>query len=196
MEKCYIAGPVTGIDRNKVVESFFNAAEKMRQAGFEVVNPVDEIAADSSWGDAMRISLRLLVSCDAICLLPFWHLSAGAQLEYRIAVDVGLKIIDLYTDFEFSPIGRIRKIVKQAWGLELEFLRQDTRKRDVVEYRQIAMWYLKRKSKMSQRAIAAEFGRKTTASVCHAAKTVDQLRFSNREFGEKVKDFLEAEREY
>jgi len=92
--KVYIAGPITGIpDRNR--HAFEAAAIYLSRMGYETVSPleVNPPGSCSSWNEAMRRDIPHLVSCDAVYLLPGWEKSRGAQIEQRLAFDLGLEIL-------------------------------------------------------------------------------------------------------
>jgi len=92
--KIYIAGPITGIpDRNR--EAFERVAAYFRGIGHEVVSPleVNPPGSCNNWNEAMRRDIPHLVSCDAVYLLPGWEKSRGAQIEQRLAFDLGLEIL-------------------------------------------------------------------------------------------------------
>lgn len=93
--RCYIAGPMTGIqDLN--FPAFHRAAASLCGQGFDVVNPA-EINADpnAAWNQCMREDIAQLVTCDQIALLPGWERSRGATIEARLAADLGMKRIEL-----------------------------------------------------------------------------------------------------
>lgn len=105
--KMYISGPITGYP-NGNKEAFENAAEEILKRhppahawssphdGYEIVNPHNNgLAKDSTWTEHMRADIKLLLDCDAVCMLPGWTASRGASIEYRIAKDLGLKVMDL-----------------------------------------------------------------------------------------------------
>jgi chromosomal replication initiator protein len=70
-------------------------------------------------------------------------------------------------------------------GIPANIIQAKTRKRDVVEARQVAMYLAKRNTKESLSAIGRNIGGKDHATVVHACKTVDNLLETNRDFREK-----------
>lgn len=99
MKKIYIAGKVTGLPQDEVVEKFAAMQKKIETLGFEVVNPIELVNDfDTTWNKAMRMCIAGLVQCDAIVLLPDWFSSNGAKIEWDISKQ--LKIPDFRgTDF-------------------------------------------------------------------------------------------------
>lgn len=95
-EKVYISGPMTGLpDFNR--PAFHAAAAQLRQAGYEVRNPADvRLGPDATWSDYMRVDLPMLLECDLVALLPGWHKSRGARLEYTVATDLGIRTLSLH----------------------------------------------------------------------------------------------------
>lgn len=99
MKKIYIAGKVTGLPKEEVIEKFAAMQKKIENLGFEAVNPI-EIVKDfnTPWNQAMRLCIAALTLCDAIVLLPDWMNSNGAKIEWDISKQ--LKIPDFRgTDF-------------------------------------------------------------------------------------------------
>lgn len=86
MKKIYIAGKVTGLPQDEVVEKFAAMQKKIENLGFEAVNPI-EIVKDfnTPWNQAMRLCIAALTLCDAIVLLPDWMCSNGAKIEWDIS---------------------------------------------------------------------------------------------------------------
>lgn len=101
--RLYLAGPMSGIEQFNF-PAFYDAAEKLRAAGHDIVSPaemdaddgIDEEAMSSEDGDATKLSLtwaQLLardvmilgdeteVAVDGIVFLPGWIASRGARLE-------------------------------------------------------------------------------------------------------------------
>lgn len=103
----YVAGPMRGVPKYNFPH-FDMAAQHLRYRGWYVVNPADrdrdKYEDIESWPefatgeltdrfdihDALRWDIGTLVTCDAICLLPEWEHSEGAQLEHRVATACGL----------------------------------------------------------------------------------------------------------
>ena len=89
--KIYISGPMTGCpDFNK--PAFFAAEETLRELGYEPVNPARNGLPDSAeWHEHMRADIKMLMDCEAVCMLPGWGSSKGATLEIDIACRLGMK---------------------------------------------------------------------------------------------------------
>lgn len=92
--RVYLSGPMTGMpDLN--FPAFNAEAARLRDIGFEVVNPA-EINRDATmtWEACMRNDIKALCDCDAIALLPGWEQSKGAHLEVHIAHRLGLSVVE------------------------------------------------------------------------------------------------------
>lgn len=85
--------------------AFFAAEEKLREQGFEVVNPArldTEAGYDPTHPDfvmdkeflvgAAKRDLLGVIECDAIAMLPEWEKSKGANAELAVAKWLGKKI--------------------------------------------------------------------------------------------------------
>jgi hypothetical protein len=91
MKKIYIAGKVTGLPQDEVVEKFAAMQKKIENLGFEAVNPIEVVNDfDTPWNKAMRMCIAGLVFCDAIILLPDWFSSKGAKIEWDIAKQLSI----------------------------------------------------------------------------------------------------------
>lgn len=90
--KIYIAGPMSGLPELNF-PAFHAEAARLRALGYEVVNPA-EINSDpnAGWLACMRADIRELVTCDAVALLSGWSKSRGANIEYDLAVRLGLVV--------------------------------------------------------------------------------------------------------
>lgn len=88
IRRLYLAGPMTGYpDLNG--HSFFAAASRLRDAGYEVLNPA-ETSEQASWDDYMRCGLRQVLDVQGVALLEGWEASAGARLEVHVAQQLRL----------------------------------------------------------------------------------------------------------
>jgi hypothetical protein len=86
--RLYLAGPMTGVqDFN--YPAFHAEAARLRALGYVVENPAENPEQDS-WLAYMRVSIRQMLTCDAVALLPNWQISKGAMIEYRTAIAIGI----------------------------------------------------------------------------------------------------------
>lgn len=91
MIKIYIAGKVTGENPEQCAAKFRAAADALRAAGFEPVNPIEVVNnPQCAWSDAMRLCIAAMMDCKGVLLLPCHRASSGAQIEKRLATDVGM----------------------------------------------------------------------------------------------------------
>lgn len=99
--KVYISGPITGLP-NKNKEAFDSLGCKLRELGFEVLNPFDldypGFNSEGCWFKYMQRDLAQLVYCNAVCLLPGWEESKGARLEVTIAKQLNMPVFRLQED--------------------------------------------------------------------------------------------------
>lgn len=93
--KVYIAGKVGGLPLAQVFIKFSSAEFRLRRQGHEVVNPVRVCSQSWSWEHCMRVCLKELIDCDAVCALEDWGESKGAKIEMYVAESLGLKVITL-----------------------------------------------------------------------------------------------------
>ena len=85
-------------------------------------------------------------------------------------------------------IDYIQKIVSDYFQLDLEILQSKTRKRHVVQARQLAMFFAKKYTKASLANIGSQIGDRDHATVLHACKTVDNLVATDKQFKKFVDD--------
>jgi hypothetical protein len=86
----YISGPMSGVaDSN--FPAFHRAARELREAGYIVMNPA-ELNPEQGlpWATYLRRDIAVLVTCEAIALLPGHEASKGARLEHYIAQHLGM----------------------------------------------------------------------------------------------------------
>lgn len=94
--KVYISGRFSGLPYEEVKENFKRAEEYLRAQGYETVSPLDLSPDPSlSWEEHMKKDLSGMLQCDAICMIEGWEKSRGATLEYYIAVQIGMKKMEL-----------------------------------------------------------------------------------------------------
>ena len=107
-----------------------------------------------------------------------------------ITLDLAKQMIDKFvknTAREVS-IDYIQKIVCDYFDLPLEVLKSKTRKREVVQARQIAMYFSKKMTKSSLATIGMHCGGKDHATVLHACRTVNNLSDTDKQFKKYLED--------
>jgi len=101
-----------------------------------------------------------------------------------ITLELAKQMIDKFvknTAREVS-IDYIQKIVCDYFDMPIELLKSKTRKREVVQARQIAMYFAKSMTKSSLATIGLHSGGKDHATVLHACRTVNNLIDTDKRF--------------
>lgn len=94
-EVVYISGPMRGYPEHNY-PLFNETAARLRSEGYEVVNPAENFAGrlDLEQKTYLRKDVvQMATQCSAIYLLPGWQNSAGARLEYGVAVALEFTIL-------------------------------------------------------------------------------------------------------
>jgi len=107
-----------------------------------------------------------------------------------ITLDLAKQMIDKFvknTAREVS-IDYIQKIVCDYFDMPLELLKSKTRKREVVQARQIAMYFSKCFTKSSLATIGLHCGGKDHATVLHACRTVNNLMDTDKRFKNYIEE--------
>ena len=108
--------------------------------------------------------------------------------EYTLHLAKG--IVDKFvknTKKEVS-IDYIQKVVSKYFEMDVTTLQSKTRKRHIVQARQLAMYFAKRLTKASLASIGSQIGSRDHATVLHACKTVNNLSETDRQFKVYVED--------
>jgi len=80
----------------------------------------------------------------------------------------------------------ISKVVCDYFNLPVNQLQTKTRKREIVQARQLAMYFSKNLTKSSLASIGSQIGNKDHATVLHACKTVSNLIDTDKNFRHSV----------
>lgn len=99
--KIYISGPMTGItDWN--FPAFNAKAIELTKDGWSVLNPAQHgLVEGAQRNDYLRFDGILLLTCEAIYMLPGWEKSEGAKWEHNLATMFEMEII--YQDPPKNP---------------------------------------------------------------------------------------------
>ncbi len=152
---------------------------KMYQDGIELPKDIVEYIAYSITSNIRELEGALI------------SILAQASMNKRaITLDLAKQMIDKYvknTTHEVS-IDYIQKVVCDYFDLPIEMLKSKTRKRQVVQARQIAMYFAKSMTKSSLSSIGAHCGGKDHATVLHACRTVNNLIETDKKFKASVQE--------
>ena len=108
----------------------------------------------------------------------------------EITLDLAKKMIDKFvisTSREIS-IDFIQKVVCDYFSIPIDVLNSKTRKREIVQARQLAMFFSKEHTKSSLATIGHYCGKKDHATVLHAVRTVRDLIDTDRQFKQYYKE--------
>ena len=108
----------------------------------------------------------------------------------EITVDLAKEVINKFVknNRREVSIDYIQKVVSDYFQMDIQTLQSKTRKRHIVQARQIAMYFAKKFTKASLASIGSQIGRRDHATVLHACKTVDNLSFTDKQFRKYVED--------
>ncbi|MFC4722149.1 chromosomal replication initiator protein DnaA [Geojedonia litorea] len=108
------------------------------------------------------------------------------EITVNLAKDVVEKFVK-NTKREVS-IDYIQKVVSDYFQMDVNTLQSKTRKRHIVQARQLAMFFAKKFTKASLASIGSQIGKRDHATVLHACKTVDNLSSTDKQFRKYVED--------
>lgn len=118
-------------------------------------------------------------------------LLAQSMLNKReITLELAAKLINklVKNSKRELSIEYISKVVCDYFNMPVDSLQAKTRKREIVQARQIAMYFSKSLTKYSLASIGAQIGSKDHATVLHACKTVNNLKDTDKNFRQFVED--------
>ncbi len=108
------------------------------------------------------------------------------EITINLAKDIVEKFVK-NTKREVS-IDYIQKVVSDYFQMDVGTLQSKTRKRHIVQARQLAMFFAKKYTKASLASIGSQIGQRDHATVLHACKTVDNLSSTDKQFRKYVED--------
>jgi len=100
----------------------------------------------------------------------------------QITLELTKQMIDKYVQSSTREItiDYIQKVVCDNLDLPVEAIQQTSRKREIVQARQLSMYFAKKITKSSLAVIGLQCGNKDHATVLHACKTIENLRQTDR----------------
>jgi chromosomal replication initiator protein len=113
----------------------------------------------------------------------------------NIAIDVTLaeKVISRIVNItrKVNTVEKIRDVVCEYFSLSIDAISTKSRKREVVQARQIAMYLSKQLTKSSLASIGNTIGQRDHATVLHACKIVNDLMDCDKNFRSSVREIEE-----
>ena len=109
----------------------------------------------------------------------------------QITLDLAKVIVEKFVKNTKISIDQIQKVVSDYFQMDVSTLQSKTRKRHIVQARQLAMFFFKKslqKKKHLLASIGTKIGHRDHATVLHACKTVDNLAFTDKQFRKYVED--------
>jgi len=117
-------------------------------------------------------------------------LAQSSLNQKEITIDLAKNMLDKFvknTVREVS-IDYIQKVVCDYFNIPIETMKSKTRKREIVQCRQLAMFFSKQMTKNSLAMIGKYCGNKDHATVLHACKTVNNLADTDKRFKGYISD--------
>ncbi|MDR2651900.1 MAG: chromosomal replication initiator protein DnaA [Prevotellaceae bacterium] len=105
-----------------------------------------------------------------------------------VTIEMAMNIIDSLVNSSKREISidKIKRTVCDYFGLSLDAIYSKVRKREIVQARQIAMYFSRNMTKHSLTSIGTEIGGKDHATVLHACKTVEDLYATDKTFKQHI----------
>lgn len=103
---------------------------------------------------------------------------AQASLNRKaITVDLAKEMIDKYVKSTAKEISieYIQKVICDQFHISIDMINAKTRKREIVQARQLSMYFAKKYTKLPLSTIGAYCGNKDHATVLHACRTINNL---------------------
>jgi len=107
-----------------------------------------------------------------------------------ITIDLARKVVDELVKSNQKEIDNsyIIKIISDYYDIPVKILLSKSRKREIVQARQIAMYFAKHLTSNSLSNIGREIGQKDHATVLHASRTVKNLIDTDKEFKRHIEE--------
>lgn len=114
--RIYLSGAMS--NRPNFGYDVFNAVTNVwRRLGHDIINPAENFGGDQtrSYAEYMREDIRLLLTADAIAMLPGWEESKGAKFEFHTAQMLGLPVLDATTMEPLACVPKASTKLEGCW---------------------------------------------------------------------------------
>ena len=155
---------------------------KIYRDGLEIPEEVVDFIAENVT-DNVRDLEGVLVSLLAHSTLT------NKPIDLHLAEKVVSRIVSITP--KVNTMEQIRQVVCDYFKLSIDVISTKSRKLEVVQARQIAMYFSKRLTKNSLSAIGSYIGQRDHATVLHACKKVEDLMDSDKFFRQNVMEIEE-----
>lgn len=153
---------------------------KVYKEGLEVGDDVVDYLAENITANIRELEGAL------ISLIAQSTFITHKEVDIEMAQDIVSKLIK--TSNRTISIDKIQRVVCDYFELSLDVLHSKSRKREIVQARQIAMYLAKSYTKNSLQNIGQQIGRRDHATVLHACKTVNNLMDTDKSFKSSLKE--------
>jgi hypothetical protein len=101
VKRVYISGPIKSDPEYKI--HFSRMEDILKKHGYKVTNPAKgkmifwkmlNCWRTPEWIDYMKVDIKMLIKCDFIIMLKNWENGKGARLEYHIAKELGIEVLN------------------------------------------------------------------------------------------------------
>ncbi|MDR1225594.1 MAG: chromosomal replication initiator protein DnaA [Prevotellaceae bacterium] len=115
-------------------------------------------------------------------------LAESTLIKAPISMDMVVNVVNknIKNTQKEITVDFIYKTVCSYFGMAADNAQSKTRKREIVQARQIAMYFSKSMTKTSLTSIGSQIGGKNHATVLHACKTVSNLMETDRQFNDII----------
>ena len=101
-----------------------------------------------------------------------------------VTIDLAKNVVEKFVKqvHKEVSIDQIQEVIAQYFDMDVDTLQSKSRKRNIVQARQLAMFFAKKYTKASLASIGSQIGDRDHATVLHACKTIDNLLETDKQF--------------
>ncbi len=140
---------------------------------------------------AQEITSNIREMKGVLVSLQFQAINLKKEITLELAKEVVEKLTIKYK--RDISVDKIAELVAKYYNIPKEKLSEKTRKRDIVQARQISMYLAKKYTKTSLSTIGRKIGNKDHSTVLHSYKVVSDLLKTNKKFKlelEEIEDLI------